>query len=229
MRVADVDRVVFAAYQQPVDAVDQVRNVAEAAGLFAVAVNGYRLALQCLRHEVRHRAPVLKAHVRAVGVEDPEQPHLHVVVAVVGHGHGLGEALGLVVNAARADGVDVAPVGLMLRVYQRVAVNLGGGGYHKDGFLFLGEPQGFVGAQRADFQRGDGELQVIDGGGGAGEMHYRVQLAGDVQVVGDVVLGEFELRVLEQVLDIVDVACYEVVYAYYGMAFAEQVAGKVTA
>ena len=50
------------------------------------------------------------------------------VDAVVGHGHGFGEALGLVVHAARAHRVDVAPVVLPLRVDQRIAVDLGGGG-----------------------------------------------------------------------------------------------------
>ena len=44
--------------------------------------------------------------------------------AVLRHREGLGEALGLVVDAARPDGVDVAPVRLGLGVHRRVAVHL---------------------------------------------------------------------------------------------------------
>jgi hypothetical protein len=38
--------------------------------------------------------------------------------------HGLRHALALVVAGPRPDGVDVAPVGLLLRVHLRVAVHL---------------------------------------------------------------------------------------------------------
>ena len=46
------------------------------------------------------------------------------VIAVIRHRHRFGEALRLVVHAARADRVHVAPVGLLLRVHQRIAVHL---------------------------------------------------------------------------------------------------------
>jgi len=47
------------------------------------------------------------------------------VVAVISHRHGLGEALGLVVYGARADGIHVAPVGFFLWMLQRIAIALG--------------------------------------------------------------------------------------------------------
>ena len=63
------------------------------------------------------------------------------VVAVVGHGHRLGEALGFVVDAADADGIDVAPVVFALRMLLRVAVDLAGAGQQEAGFLALGQAQ----------------------------------------------------------------------------------------
>ena len=79
-----------------------------------------------LPHEVRQGPAVVQAHARAVGVEDTHDPRLELVVPVVGHGDGLGKALGLVVHRAGPDGVDVPPVGLLLRVHLRVAVDFGG-------------------------------------------------------------------------------------------------------
>src|SRR4029450_7288755 len=105
----------------------EVSDGAERARLAAVAENRDVLAAQRLAHEGGDRAAVLDAHARAVGVEDPHDARLELVVAVVGHGDGLGEALGLVVDAARPDRVDVAPVVLALRWPERVPVSLGGG------------------------------------------------------------------------------------------------------
>ena len=64
------------------------------------------------------------------------------VVAVPCGDGGLGEALGLVVDRARADGVDAAPVGLDLGMDIGVAVALGGGGVEKASVVFAGEVEG---------------------------------------------------------------------------------------
>ena len=114
--------------------------------------------------------PSFEPHPRAVGVEDADDPGLDAVVAVIGHGDGLGEPLGLVVAAAGADRVDVAPVVFALGVDLGVAVDLGRARQQEPGILGLGQPQGVVRAQRADLERGDRVSQVIDGAGRAGEM-----------------------------------------------------------
>ena len=85
--------------------------------------------------------PSSTPHARAVGVEDPHDARLDAVDAVVGHGHGLREALGLVVDAARAHRVHVAPVVLALRVDEGIAVDLGGGGEQEARLLGLGQAQ----------------------------------------------------------------------------------------
>ena len=86
-----------------------------------------------MRHEVRDHAPVVEGHPRPVGVEDAADADLEAVLAAVVKRQALGGALPLVVAGALADGVDVAPVGLGLRVLERVAVDLGGGGEEEAG------------------------------------------------------------------------------------------------
>src|SRR5205823_5891024 len=106
----------------------KVIDVAETARLRAGPEDRQRLAAQRLAHQVRHDAAVVEPHPWAESVEDPYYPRIDPVVTVVGHRHGLGEALAFVVTTAHADGVDMAPVVLPLRVDFRVAVNLAGAG-----------------------------------------------------------------------------------------------------
>ena len=91
---------------------------------------------------------------------------IDLVIAVVGHGHGFGETLGFIVNAARADGVDIAPVGLGLRMFERVAVTFGSGREQELCAFGLGEAEGVVRAERADLERLDRKLEIIDRAGG---------------------------------------------------------------
>ena len=56
-------------------------------------------------------------HARAKRVEDACDAHLDSILVRVSIAKRLCNALGLVVACTRADGVDVAPVGLRLRVH----------------------------------------------------------------------------------------------------------------
>ena len=75
----------------------------------------------------------------------------------------------------------------------------------KRALLGLGQAQRVVGAQAADLEGLDGDPQVVDGGGGAREVEEQVEVALEVDVVGDVVLHEDEVAG-EQVLDVRHVA-----------------------
>ena len=176
------------------DPAHQVRDVAERAGLCAVAVDGDGLAPQGLGDEVRHDAAVVRVAARAVGVEDADDPGVHAVLPHVDHGQGLGKALALVVAAPDADGVDVAPVLLALRVLQGVAVGLGGGGQQEARLVAAGQLQQVVGAQRVG-QRGlQRVLQVAGRAGRAGQVEDGLHL--HVQRLGHVVLHELEARLV---------------------------------
>src|SRR5205085_7654796 len=115
-RVPDVHRQVLAALRKENEPADQVVDVAKAPRLRAVAEDGDRLALERLAHERRHGAPVVRAHARAVRVEDPDDAGVDALLAVIGHGECLRVALRLVVDAARPDRIDVPPVALRLRM-----------------------------------------------------------------------------------------------------------------
>jgi len=142
---------VFVGVGEAKDAVDEVGDVAETACLEAVAVDGEGLAAECLEHEVGDDAAVVGLEARAVGIEDADEAGVDGVVAMPSGDGGLGEALGLVVDRARADGVDAAPVGFDLGMDLGVAVALGGRGMEEAGVVLAGE------------------VEDIDGSGGAGE------------------------------------------------------------
>src|SRR4028118_2436413 len=116
------------------------------------------------------------------------------MVAVVGHGESLRKALGLVVDAADAHGVDVAQVPRVLGVHQRVAVDLARRGEHKAGTLSKGETRGVVGPQGARLEDRDRDAREVYGAGGGGEVVDLVQSRGNVYVGGDVVLAGPEGR-----------------------------------
>src|SRR3954453_14484050 len=210
LRVADVDRQVLLAFSQRDQSADQVVDVTEAPRLGAVAEHREGLALERLADERRDRAPVVRGPPRAVRVEDPHDAGVHALLTVVGHRQGLGVALRLVVDAARADRVHVAPVGLLLGVDLRVAVDLGGGREQEARALDLREAQGVVRSVRADFERVQGESQVVDRARRARQVVDEVHRLVDRQVLGQVVVDE-RVAVVPDVLDVREVSRVEVV------------------
>ena len=172
--------------------------------------------LQCLRDEVRHGAAVADAHARAVGVEDPDDLRVQAVVAVVRHRDRFGKPLGFVVDAARADRIHVAPVGFLLRMVERVAVDLRRRRQHEPRALGLCQAERVVRAERADLQRRDRPLQIVDRAGGAGPVEHAIDRAVDVDVVRDVVPDEDEIAPA-QVRDVGEIAGHQVVDADDGM------------
>ena len=149
---------------------DQVAHVTERARLAAVAEHRDRPVRQRLAQERRDRAAVVRAHATAVRVEDPHDRRVHALLAVVGHRQRLRVALGLVVHAARPDRVDVAPVGLRLRVHLRVAVHLARRGDQEPRALGLGQAERVMRAVGADLQRVQRQAQVVDRRGRRGQV-----------------------------------------------------------
>ena len=115
------------------------------------------------------------------------------LLGVVGHRQRLGVALRLVVDAARADRVDVAPVGLGLRVHLRVAVDLARRGDQEARALPLREAERVVRAVRADLQRRERRAQVVDRARERGEVEDEVDALVDPDRLDDVVVDEREL------------------------------------
>ena len=132
----------------------------------------------------------------------------------------LGAALALVVAGARADRVDVAPVGLGLRVFDRVAVHLGRR-RDQDARLRLAREVEHV--QRPLDRRADRAHRValvVDRRRRTGQVEDLVDL--HRQRIGDVVAHQLEAMVVEQRLDVGARAREEVVEAHDLVPIGEQ-------
>ena len=220
--VAEVDRSSNVGQHELVEAGDQVAVMADAARLLAVAIDRQIAALEGLDDEIGHGPAIVLAHALAIGIEYTRNAHVRAVHAVVRHSHGLGKALGLVVHAADANGVDVAEVLLGLGMYQGVAIDFRRGGQQELGLLGHRQPQGLVCAQRADLEDVDAQPLKVGRASWAGEVQNEVERAIYVDVVGNVVLNKLESRVAEQVGDVFGPAREEVVHADDFAAFFQQ-------
>ena len=178
---------------------DQIVDVAEAPGLGAVSKNGQVLAPEALAHECGKRPPVLESHPGTVGVEDPHDPGLDAVIAVIGHGHGFGKPLCLIIDAPGSHGIHVPPVVFGLRMDEGVAIALRRRGQQEPGLLGQCQPQGLVRAQRAHLESLDGHSQVIDRARRRGKVKNVVELSVDMEIVRHIVLDEAEALLPQQV------------------------------
>ena len=142
------------------EAPDLVLDEAEAPRLAAVPVHGQGLAPQRLHDEVGDDAAVAGGQPRPVRVEDAHDAHVDAVRPVHGHGQALGEALGLVVDAARPGGVDVAPVALHLGMHLGVAVDLAGARHQEARPVLPGQLEQPAGALAAHGQGVEGPGEV---------------------------------------------------------------------
>ena len=175
-----------------------------------------------------HHAAVAQAHPRAVGVKDADDLRIHAVIAVIGHRHGLGETLRFVVNAARSDRVDVAPVIFLLRMDERVAVAFRGRGQDERRLLGLGETERVMRAERADFERGDRQFQVIDRAGGRSEMKNVIEFFfRQENETRDVVFDEGEILVAGEVFDVLEIAGDKIIDRDDAMPFRQEPVGQM--
>ena len=146
--------------------------------------------------EGRDHPAVVGSHPGTVGVEDPGDRGVGGAAAPVGLGERLRVPLAFVVDAARADGVDVPDVLLDLRMHQRIAVDLAGGGEDEAGAVPLGQLQAVLGAERSGPERLDRQPVVGPRGGGRGQMEHHVEaveLRPGLQRTGDVVVDQVEV------------------------------------
>ena len=90
------------------------------------------------------------------------------------------------------------------------------------------EAKRFVRAERADLERRNGQLEIVDGARGARPMQHEIDRSFDVDVVRDIVLDERE-RPVREMRDVGDVAGEQIVDADDGVAAVEQRIGKMRA
>ena len=112
---------------------------------------------------------------------------------------------------------------------ERVAVTLGGGRQQKRGTLFLGQTQSVVGSQGADLEGRYRKVEVINRAGRTGKMPHIMHVAGQEDVVGDIMANEAKVGIPGQVLDVGHVAGDQVVNGNDAVAFSEEPVAEVGA
>jgi len=112
----------------------------------------------------------------------------HTVLAVIRHGEGFRETLAFVVAGARPHRVHVPPVGLHLRMDQRVAVTFRRRSHQVSRAFFAGQFQHAARADGSHVQRFDGMLQIVLGAGWRSHVHHTIDGPLDGQRLRDVPL-----------------------------------------
>jgi hypothetical protein len=209
------------------EALDQIGDEAEGTRLFAVAEDGQGFAGQGLHHEVGNHAAVVFVHARAVGVEDARDADLDAVLVGVGRGQRLGATLALVVAGARADGIDVAPIGFRLRVLGRIAVHFAGRGNQHARAALAGHVEQVQRALDGGANGAHGIALVVNGRRRASQVEDLVHLHG--QRLLHVVAEKLEARMLAQVRDVGVRAGEEVVQAHDLVPVGQQALAQVRA
>ena len=144
------------------------------------------------------------------------------------HRHRFGESLGLVIDTARPDWVDIPPVRFLLRVLEWVPVDLRCGRQDERGVLGLRQTERLVGAEGTDLEGRDRNLEVVDRAGWTRPVQHEVDRTVEVDVFGDIVLDEQEIAGYEG-RDVGHVPGEEIVDADHGMAAIEQGLGQMGA
>ena len=139
-------------------------------------------------------------HPGAVRVEDTDHANIDAVLAVVIEKQRLGAALALVIAGAGADGIHIAPVVLLLRMGQRVAVNLAGRGLEDARAAPPGKLQHVDRPMHGCLHRLHGVVLVMYRARRAGEVEDAVHL--QAQRLRHIVADELEIHLAKKVRDI---------------------------
>ena len=134
------------------------------------------------------------------------------MIALVGRDRRLGEALGLVIDRSRSNGIDIAPIGLHLRMHQRISIAFRRGGMQVSGAVLLRNLEGVEGSCRAHQQRFDSEAHVVDRARRGGEVEYIVDLA-DIEWLGNIPLLEDEARLVLQMCKVLKIAGGQIIHS----------------
>ena len=84
---------------------------------------------------------------------------------MIGHRHRFGKALGLIVHAPDANGIDLTPVAFGLGMHLGVSIDFGGGGEQIFRLLRLRQTECVVGAERSHLQNLNGEALKVSRAG----------------------------------------------------------------
>src|SRR5690606_6087998 len=146
---------------------------------------------------------------------------------VVGHGDGFHKAFGLIIDPTGTYGAYIPEIVLTLWVYQRISIDLGGGGHQDSCLVVLGQTQEVHGSQGTHLKGLYGNLQIIDGACRGGKVEDIVHPSRNMDKGGDVVMVELKAFQVEEVFYVPKVSRDQVVHPYDVVAFGNETVAKV--
>src|ERR1700730_2945170 len=123
-RLCSPNRAVMFAQRKTEDPLDQIRNITETPRLSPITEDRERFIFQRLADKRWHNTTVAQPHPRTIRIEDTDDLRVNAMKTMVGHRHGLGKSLSLIINASWTNWVYITPVIFMLRMHKRIAITL---------------------------------------------------------------------------------------------------------
>src|SRR5690606_22293198 len=97
-----------------------------------------------------------------IGIKNPDNSRLYSMEGMVCHRYSLLETFCLIVDATRTDGIHITPIFFRLWITIRITIDLRGRSDKHPRFFGTRQTEEIMSPQRSNFQRLDGDLQVIN-------------------------------------------------------------------
>jgi len=203
----------------------QVIDITEGACLCPVTKDRYVLISESLDNKVADDPSVVRMHLRAIGIEYPDNSDVNLVLPVIIEEEGLRAALPFVIAGSYADGVDVTPIIFPLWMDGGVSVDLAGGGLEYPGLYPFCQTQHMDGTHDAGLDGLDRVVLVVDRRSGTGQIVYLINFEEDG--LHHVMSYEFEIGFFQEMTHVLLSTGEEIVQAQNIMTFRDQAITEV--
>jgi len=112
-------------------------------------------------------------------------------------------------------------------VFQRVAVDFGCGGEQELGALVERQAERVVCAKRPDLERLNRQFQIINRAGGGRKVQNRINRAGNVDIIGNIMPDEVEVGITCQMGYVSGIAGYHVVHSNNRVSFGNKTVAQM--
>jgi hypothetical protein len=181
-------------------AVNEIVDVTERSCMRAVAKEGDGLILQGLNDETADHPAITGMHPGSVSVEDSNDPNIHIVLAMIVKEKGLCASLSLIIAGPDADGIHVPPIGLILGMGGRIAVDFTCRGLEDPGFDSLCQSEHVNSSEDTGLDRLHRIKLIVNRRCRTGKIVYLIHFKKDR--VDQVMADDFEALIPHEVKDI---------------------------
>ncbi len=223
MRIPDVDwsEKLFAVHQSD-QSFDLIIDVTETSGLGTIAVNCDWFFSYGFEDEVADNSTVELVQSGTVSIENSCDSDVNTLDSVVLDEKSFRCSFTLIVARPDSNGVDMAPIIFTLRTDFWVTVDFWSWSEEYSGFVLFGKIQNVDRALETSEKSFEGGILVVNGWGGTGQI---IDLLGDKingDFVSDVGVNKFKFGVVNNVLDVPQVTCHEIIDADNFMSFLDK-------